>query len=435
MTSPDPRMNAPVVATITAADAARTRWQVLVIGGGPAGAAAALRLAAGGARVLLVDRGGMPRWKVCGCCLSVAAVQELQLLDCGMGDDSALPFDAVPLESVCVAHGGRSAVLPLPGGGVVSREVLDAGLVAAAIAAGCHWLPQAHVASIDDGAAGSQQVTATLTMRPPADAIMTSHVITADRIVLATGLADHVRIATLDPACVSHTPEDARRIAADNRIGLGATLPAHAADLPFGELVMAVGRDGYCGVVRLEDGRLDIAAAVSRESLGRGADPGRVVAAIVAAAVGRSSLPMPTTATLSAAAFRATPPLTRSAPLISGPRGQILRCGDAAGYVEPFTGEGIGWALASGRLVAEALLDDEPGAGAPLRSPAAAAARYRESHHRRIAAVHARCRRVALALRRPGVVMAAVQAARVAPWAARRFVPAVIGAGSLGGHR
>ena len=144
--------SAPVAATITAADAARTRWQVLVIGGGPAGAAAALRLAAGGARVLLVDRGGMPRWKVCGCCLSVAAVQELQLLDCGVGDDSALPFDAVPLESVCVAHGGRSAVLPLPGGGVVSREVLDAGLVAAAIAAGCHWLPQAHVASIDDGA-------------------------------------------------------------------------------------------------------------------------------------------------------------------------------------------------------------------------------------------------------------------------------------------
>ena len=101
----------------------------------------------------------------------------------------------------------------------LARRPVVAGLVAAAIAAGCHWLPQAHVASIDDGAAGSQQVTATLTMRPPADAIMTSHVITADRIVLATGLADHVRIATLDPASVSHTPEEARRIAADNRIG------------------------------------------------------------------------------------------------------------------------------------------------------------------------------------------------------------------------
>ena len=425
----------PVAATITAVEAARTCWQVLVIGGGPAGAAAALRLAAGGARVLLIDRGGMPRWKVCGCCLSVAAVRELRLLDCGVGDDSKLPFDAVPLESVCVAHGGRSAVLPLPGGGVVSREILDAGLVAAAIAAGCHWLPQAHVAGIDHGTAGSQQVTATLTMRPPANAIMTSHVIMADRIVLATGLADHVRVAAFDNASVAYAPEDDRRIAADNRIGLGATMPADAADLPFGELVMAVGRDGYCGVVRLKDGRLDIAAAVSRESLGRHADPGRVVAAIVAEAVGRSSLPMPTTAALAAAAFRATPPLTRSAPLVSGPTGQILRCGDAAGYVEPFTGEGIGWALASGRLVAEALLDNGAGVGCSLRSPAAAAARYREAHHRRFAAVHARCRRVALALRKPGVVLAAVQAARIAPWAAGRLVPAFIGAGSLGGNR
>jgi len=435
MTSPDPRTNAPVVATITAADAARTRWQVLVIGGGPAGAAAALRLAAAGARVLLIDRGGMPRWKVCGCCLSVAAVDELRLLGCGTGDESRLPFDALPLDSVSVAHGGRAAVLPLPGGGVVSRDILDAGLVRAAIAAGCHWLPQAHVASIDENATGAQEVAATLSVRMPAGAAMTSHRITADRIVLATGLADHVRIAVSDSTIVALASEDGRHVAAENRIGLGATLPADAADLPFGKLVMAVGREGYCGVVRLEDGRLDIAAAVSRESLGRGADPARVVAAIVAEAVGRASLPMPTTTTLAAAAFRATPPLTRSAPLVSGPTGRILRCGDAAGYVEPFTGEGIGWALASGRLVAEALLDDEPGEGVPLRSPAAAAARYRESHHRRFAAVHARCRRVALALRRPGVVMAAVQAARVAPWAARRLMPAVIGAGSLGGHR
>jgi flavin-dependent dehydrogenase len=264
---------------------------------------------------------------------------------------------------------------------------------------------------------------------------MTSHVIAADRIVLATGLADHVRVAALDNASVAHAPEDARHVAADNRIGLGATLPADAADLPFGELVMAVGREGYCGAVRLEDGRVDIAAAVSRESLGRNADPGRVVAAIVAEAVGRSSLPMPTTAAIAAAAFRATPPLTRSAPLVSGPMGQILRCGDAAGYVEPFTGEGIGWALASGRLVAEAMLADQLDVGDRLRSAADAAARYRAAHHRQVAAVHARCRRVALALRRPGVVMAAVQAARIAPWAARRLVPAVIGGESIGGGR
>jgi 2-polyprenyl-6-methoxyphenol hydroxylase-like FAD-dependent oxidoreductase len=129
-----------------------------------------------------------------------------------------------------------------------------------------------------------------------------------------------------------------------------------------------------------------------------------------------------------AASFRATPPLTRSAPLVAGASGRILRVGDAAGYVEPFTGEGMGWALTSARILAEAV--DAPHG---LRAPAGIAARYVAAHRLELQAVHARCRLVARGLRRPAVVATAVTAARAVPWAARRIVPLVIGAVHGGG--
>ncbi len=60
--------------TLQASAAAAVRWHAVVVGAGPAGAAAALRLARRGLRVLLVDAASMPRPKVCGCCLSTTAV-------------------------------------------------------------------------------------------------------------------------------------------------------------------------------------------------------------------------------------------------------------------------------------------------------------------------------------------------------------------------
>jgi len=53
-------------ATISLGEAAAAPWQVVIGGAGPAGAAAALRFARRGLRVLLVDRGSMPRWKGIG---------------------------------------------------------------------------------------------------------------------------------------------------------------------------------------------------------------------------------------------------------------------------------------------------------------------------------------------------------------------------------
>jgi 2-polyprenyl-6-methoxyphenol hydroxylase-like FAD-dependent oxidoreductase len=107
----------------------------------------------------------------------------------------------------------------------------------------------------------------------------------------------------------------------------------------------------------------------------------------------------------------------------------VVRIGDAAAYVEPFTGEGIGWALAAARILARALTAGVvPGA---LRDPQAAAADYARDHARHFRPRHGRCRRVASGLRVPALVHGALGAARLAPWAARRFVPVVVGAAGV----
>jgi flavin-dependent dehydrogenase len=101
--------------------------------------------------------------------------------------------------------------------------------------------------------------------------------------------------------------------------------------------------------------------------------------------------------------------------------------GDAAGYVEPFTGEGMGWALVSARLCDEALAPLVTTAGQLAGDVATAGIRYALTHGRHFAAHHARCRRVSLVVRRPWLVGPALRLARLAPALAARVVPLVIG--------
>ena len=411
-------MDATVMDAISPATAEAGIWDAIVVGAGPAGASAALRLARGGRRVVLVDRHTMPRGKVCGCCLSPAAVAELERLDAFAG--AAWPAGSPacpPLANVRLSAGGRTVRIPLAGGRIVSRETLDTVLVQAAIRHGTAWLPAATVCGVTDAGLAPRDHddgSLSVSLRTGAGAVAA---LRGRRVILAVGLADHVRMPAGPDAGGGH-----RATLPDSRIGLGAVLPstiltaAHPvfADLPAGELVMAVAATGYCGIVRLEDGRIDLAAALDRAAVQQAAGPAEAVAAVLASALGG-----PAGIDFDTAAWRATPPLSGAAPLVAGVSRRIFRVGDAAGYVEPFTGEGIGWALASGRIAADAILATE--------DAEAAASRYARDHAAHFGRHHARCRRVARSLRRPGLVQAAVRAAEWWPWAARRLAPLVAG--------
>jgi 2-polyprenyl-6-methoxyphenol hydroxylase-like FAD-dependent oxidoreductase len=265
--------------------------------------------------------------------------------------------------------------------------------------------------------------------------------------VIAAGLADTIRIpssrlpsadcsgsiAGSPDRQVAHDRRD-RHVAPGSRIGLGATLaaaaPGHrttALDLPAGELVMAVGRYGYCGLVRLEDGRIDLAAAVDRRLLADEGSPAAGIVHLLNEAFGASPLATGMQSVMQAvphATFRATPPLTHQSSRVAGGNERIFRVGDAAGYVEPFTGEGMGWALACGRILAESLLGHS----------ATAAASYRLAHSRLFAAHHARCRWVARGVRQQKLVSGAVWLAGLMPWAAGRAVPLLVGAAAPVSH-
>jgi flavin-dependent dehydrogenase len=117
---------------------------------------------------------------------------------------------------------------------------------------------------------------------------------------------------------------------------------------------------------------------------------------------------------LADARFRGTPPLTRRRADVAAERLFVL--GDAAGYVEPFTGEGMGWAMAGA------------GAVVPLVRAAVAgwhprlAERWRERHAAVVMRRQAICRAVAALLRRPLLTRTAVRILEAAPTLARPFL-------------
>ncbi|MDA1027309.1 MAG: FAD-dependent oxidoreductase, partial [Planctomycetota bacterium] len=105
--------------------------EVVVIGAGPAGSTMACALARRGRRVLLVDRGSFPRAKVCGCCLAPTGQRVLQ--DLGL---DAIASQGIPLTTAVIRSGTRRTRLGFAGSVVLSRTVLDMGLIDAAKDAG-----------------------------------------------------------------------------------------------------------------------------------------------------------------------------------------------------------------------------------------------------------------------------------------------------------
>lgn len=337
------------------------RLDIAVIGAGPAGSCAALAAARAGARVVLVDRGAMPRAKVCGCCLAASGVAALHAA--GAGDALA---EAVPLRAIRVASGGRAMTLAREAGVAIGREDLDARLVDLARRAGVE-------VRLETSARVARDRSVRLTRGERVSALHAHTVIVADG--LQGGALDEV-------------PGFEWRMTPHSMMGFGAVLPATAFDCPPGEIHMHVARDGYIGVVRLPSGDIDVAAAVAPAALKRSGTVAACARALLAdvahdaEAVGR-------------ARWRGTPQLTRTRARVAAPG--ILVVGDAAGYIEPFTGEGMSWAIATGLAAGELAARD---AYAHERWPARCEAL--------VAQPKWRCRAIALALRSPLLVRAAI---------------------------
>jgi flavin-dependent dehydrogenase len=351
-------------------------WDVIVIGAGPAGALAAHQLARCQLRVLLVEKRMFPRWKICGSCLNGVALKALETAGLGHLLDA---LGAVPLERIRLGVQGRQLQLALPAGRSLSRGRLDLALCEAAVAAG------AVVRSpCEATVAGSHPAGREVLLRSGADVQITS----ARVVLVASGLGS--------PALAPQLPIKTR-ISPRSRIGAGCELDAGVKGYGRGTIHMAIGRHGYVGVVRNEAGALNLAAAFDRPHLIASGGPAACAAEVLAEA---GFDPLPAAA---AATWRATPALTRRATPPAAER--VLLLGDAAGYVEPFTGEGMGWALVGALAVVPLVLQGQQEWHQGLERE------WTRDHARLIGSRQRFCHGLAFALRRPGLTRTLLDAA------------------------
>ena len=103
------------------------QWDVIIVGAGPAGCAAAIAVAEQGRAVLLLDAKEFPRRKVCGGCLNPNSIGLLREL---IGKEDPLWNDSIHLKqdgsaSLVLCHGESSA--PSTSSSTISWEVIDCG--------------------------------------------------------------------------------------------------------------------------------------------------------------------------------------------------------------------------------------------------------------------------------------------------------------------
>jgi flavin-dependent dehydrogenase len=304
---------------------------VLFAGAGPAGCIVAIVLARAGARVRLVDRAVFPRHKLCGDTLNPGALRVLGRLNLDVTRGS-IPIDGMVVSGT---RGARVAATYPPGvsGRAIARRDLDMALVTAASEAGAAIeegiLVQAPIVDAPAGTPGAPRVSGVVIRgRSGQECRMRSRlVIAADG--RESRLARHVALA--------RHPDRPRRWA------VGAYFAGVLGMTRLGE--MHVRPTHYVGVAPLPSGLVN-ACVVSADRV-RLRDP----AALLANAIGGE----PELRDRFAAAEMVTRPLSLG-PLavdcpVPGVPGLLL-AGDAAGFIDPMTGDGLRFALRGAELAA-----------------------------------------------------------------------------------
>ena len=309
-------------------------YDVVVVGAGPAGSAAALRALQlrPDARVLLLDRAGFPRDKTCGDGIAPHGLDVLARLGVHDAVDGYPPVArlrlAAPTGQVMAGAMARA-------GHVVPRAVLDARLVAAAVARGAE-LRRHRVRRVE--------------VRD--DVVVVDSSVAARALVAADGANGVVRRQLGLPA----QPRTALALACR------AYAPAPAPDGPLEQVVTMTRRGwpAYAWSFPTGTGLANVGFGKVVPRLGEEGRGGR------AELFDRLAEELPD-AQIDPSTLRAAPlPLSRWRP--RQPDGRVVLAGDALSLVNPLTGEGIFYALASGRVAGEAALLQPATAGKAARA-------------------------------------------------------------------
>ena len=325
--------------------------EVLIVGAGPAGSAAAIGLAARGLSVILMDKASFPRDKICGDFLTPGSVEKLEAI----AGEAIAGLKPCPLRGMKITFEQRAIESSFPfgrlGNGLTRRE-LDAVLRRRAEESGARWIPS---------------FTARRTALEPDGA----------RVVEGTwpdGTRGRVRARLVIEASGRHGPfgralgwlrDDARL----RRFALWSHMQGVRDLRERGE--MHVFEGGYIGVGTRDvaSGLANVTMVLTPRAMARAR--GHVAGYFRDVLARHPELGRRTSGAGLIAPVRGLGPLACTASRVASQR--LALVGDASGFVDPFTGEGVFVALESARLLAECVMPGDPGDPAGLR-------RYEKGH-------------------------------------------------------
>jgi len=342
-----------------------SNYDVIIAGGGPAGASAAILLTSRGARVLVIEQKKFPRPKLCGEFISPECVPLFERLGVAAEINQAEP---APLtETVFYSSSGRQVVVPSSWFGTgthalgLSRAEMDELLLRRAAAAGADVCEGASVSNV---ISGDGRVTG-VTYKTAAGEFVCHAPMTID----ATGRTRFL-------ARRANSGSKSQRLKRPKIVAFKAHF--ENTQVAPGACEIYFYRRGYGGLSTVENGLSNLCfIASARDVRACDTDPDRVLKEVVCrnqraqVALQNARISSPWLA-VSLESFG-----RHSVAPVPG----LLTIGDAASFIDPFTGSGILMALQSGELAAEFIvkfLEREPN----LRTLEDLGRSYREAYRR-----------------------------------------------------
>ena len=315
-------------------EASPTKFDVVIVGAGPAGSTVAIQLARAGWSVALIERQRFPRRKVCGECIAASNFPLLEALGVAVAIDT---LAGPPLRQVTLLRGDSAvaAELPVadharfPWGRALGRETLDNLLLEQARAAGAIVFQPCTVQAIR-GSVGAWHCEVRVL---DSSALLRLH---ATIVVDAHGSWEDLP---------SDRPR--RRQARGSADLFAFKANFSGSTLPEGQISVLALDGGYGGMVVADGGTMTLACCIRRDrlSLLRDRAPGLSAGDAVEAWLRRACFGVP---------WLATGPLDTGVRVDA--RDRIFRVGNSAGEAHPILGEGMSMALQSAALLCSHLL-------------------------------------------------------------------------------
>jgi len=319
----------------------RDIYDVAIAGAGPAGTSAAIHLATQGARVLLVEQKRFPRAKLCGEFISPECLRHFERL--GVADQMISAGGATLTQTVFYSRKGRSVNVPSEWFGAngralgLSRAEMDQKLLERAKSAGAAVLEDTHASEL----------------------ILDHGCVRGLRLKCGNEIKDHHALVTID--ATGRTRALARRLNSQrkpehsSRYRLVA-FKAHLenAQVAEGACEIYFYPGGYGGLSSVEGGASNFCFIASAKDVRRcGSDP----EAVIRESVFRNPRAAHTLAHAHTRSEWLSVSLESFGPRKLVPAEGLLTIGDAAAFIDPFSGSGMLIALESGELAAEAIIN------------------------------------------------------------------------------